>query len=134
MKGNELMDCIRDEMAGASNDYVTMLGELMTVYLQRHPETEIEEGKTLEGAFKHLHSVAAKKQKNRFYAMPPAEIFALLMEYYGQKPGESEYEACMAGAIGQTVPDSPTPAPAPKREAAPEADPFDLDALLAEVD
>lgn len=129
MRGNELMDHVRDEMAAAGDGYVEMLGEMMTVYLQRHPETEIGDGKTLKGAFAHMRSAAQKKQKDRCYAMPPAEAFALLMEYYGIASGAGEYEACMLAVIGQTTPDKPGEIPpAPQKE--PEGDPFDIDALL----
>lgn len=126
MKGTQAMDHVRDEMASAKNDYVSALGEMMTVYLQRNPEAEIAEDKTLAGAFKHLHSAAQKKQKDRFYAMPPAEAFALMMQYYDQTPADGEFEACMLAVIGQTVPD----APAPTRQPDPLDDLLDLDALL----
>ena len=128
MKGTEAMDHVRDEMAAAKNDYISALGELMTAYLRRNPEAEIAGDKTLEGAFKHLHSAAQKKQKDRFYAMPPAEAFALLIQYYNQTPADGEFEACMLVAIGQSAPDAPEPVRTP--EPVPEADLFDLDALL----
>lgn len=129
MKGNELMDCVRDEMAAAKHGYIEMLGEMMTAYLRRHPETEVDEKKTLEGAYKHLHSTAAKKQQSRCYAMPPAEGFGLLMEYYGLPHDKAEYEACMLEMLGQSVLDKPDSTP-PVQAAKPTDDPFDLDGLL----
>ena len=54
MKGTELIDSIRDEMAASKDAYITQMGELMTAYLMRHPETEVAEGKTLKGAFSRL--------------------------------------------------------------------------------
>ena len=130
MRGNQLLDSVRDAMASADDGYVEALGEMMTVYLQRHPETEVEDGKSLKGALGHLRSVAQKKQKDRCYAMPPAEAFALLLEYYGITPGAGEYKACMLALIGQTdtAAHEDMPQPVPQKE--PEGDLFDLDALL----
>lgn len=132
MKGNELMDCVRDEMAAAKHGYIEMLGEMMTAYLRRHPETEVDEKKTLEGAYKQLHSTAAKKQQGRCYAMPPAEGFGLLMEYYGLPHDKAEYEACMLEMLGQSAPDRPDSTPS-VQAAKSDDDPFDLDGLLGGI-
>ena len=129
MKGNELMDRVRDEMAAAKHGYIEMLGEMMTAYLRRHPETEVDGKKTLEGAYRRLHSAAAKKQQDRCYAMPPAEGFGLLMEYYGLPHDRAEYEACMLEMLGRSAPDRSDAAP-PAQAAKPKDDLFDLDGLL----
>lgn len=117
------MDAIRDEMAKGGNDYIEMLGELMTEYLRRHPEhITAPDGKTLKGAFDKMREAAKKKQKGGSYAMPPEEIFRELMEYYGMPGTPEDLAACFMAAIGQSTPDAP---PEPKPE-----DDFDLDALM----
>ena len=126
MKGNELMDHVRDEMAASKHGYIEMLGEMMTAYLRRHPETEIDGKKTLSGALNHLRSAASKKQQDRCYAMPPDEGFRMMLEYYGLTYDKADYIACMLEMLGQDAPDSIDAAPKP----APEDDLFDLDALL----
>lgn len=107
MKGNELIDCIRDEMAAAKNGYIGTLGELMTEYLRLHPEAEASEGKSLQGAYSALRSTALKKQKGGFYAMPPKELFVGLMDYFGFPHAPSDFRACFGALIGQALPDAP---------------------------
>jgi len=130
MKGNELMDAIRDEMARGGlakheNAYVTALGEAMTVFIQRNPETEIAEGKTLKGAYQ----AAMKEARGNGNGLAtPQMVFDSTMKYYGITPKKGELVACLLAMLGQTAPDKPQPAPATK--AAPEDDLFDLDALL----
>lgn len=137
MRGNEATDAIRDEMAKSKNDYIRTLGELMTEYLRIHPEAEIPEKSTLEGAYKALQEQAKKKVKGECYTMPPMEIFNGLMEHYGLKATREDAVSCFMGAIGQNRPDAPTPAPAPAAAPAaqkpapkPADDLFDLDALM----
>lgn len=127
MRGTELLDAIRDEMAASKDDYIAMLGELMTEYLRLHPETELPKDKTLKGTFEHLKSAAKKKAKGGCYAMPPKEIFEGMLEYYGLAPEAGDAGACFAAAIGQTAPD-PVCTPEPVKAA--KEDPFDLDSLL----
>ncbi|MBP3409427.1 MAG: hypothetical protein J6M10_00360 [Clostridia bacterium] len=156
MRGTEAVDLIRDQMAKTKDEYIGMMGEVMTEYLRLHPETEIDKDKTLQGAFDHLKAEAKKKQKGGCYAMPPKEIFAGMMLYYGLTPEDGDAMRCFAAAMGQTAPD-PVDVPvhtAPGKEgqkgrlaaSAPAAptrtrdtkwggrqsaeDPFDLDALL----
>lgn len=128
------MDRIRDEMAGAKNDYTGMLGEMMTEYLRMHPETEIDDERTLNGAYGALYSAARKKQKGGSYAMPPREVFDGLMAYFGIPHADADYRACMAAMIGQAAPDSEAAAIRPvAREAAGGLDDLmDLDALLGD--
>lgn len=132
MKGTTLTDHIRDEMVGAKNDYIRTMGELMTEYLRLHPETEIEEKKTLAGAFSALRSAAQKKQSGGCYAMPPKEVFSGMLEYYGLPHADADYRACMAAMVGQTAPDAPTPTAKPDVPAKMGGmdDLLDLDALL----
>ena len=140
MKGTELMDRIRDEMVAAKNDYVSMMGELMTEYLRIHPETEIDSKKNLQGAFGALRSAAQKKQKGGCYAMPPQEVFDGMMAYFGIPHADADYRACMMALIGQTTADAPAAvmsdrAAARRQESSkPEKtdvdDLFDLDALM----
>ena len=127
MRGTELLDAIRDEMAAAKDDYIQSMGELMTEFLRIRPESEIGEDKTLKGAFEHLKAQAKKKAKGGCYAMPPQEIFFGMLEYYGLTGTAQEAAACFAAQIGQTAPD-PVDIPAPATPAV--DDPFDLDALL----
>ena len=101
MKGTELADHIRDEMAKAGHDYVAMLGELMTEYLRRHPETEIDGKLTLKGAYDALREKARKKAKAGCYAMPPREAFDGMMDYYGLPHSDADFGACMMAIIGQ---------------------------------
>ena len=141
MKGPELMDRIRDEMAAAKNDYIAAMGELMTEYLRLHPECEIDDKKNLSGAFDALREAARKKAKGGCYAMPPQEVVRGMVEYFGLPHADADYRACMAAMIGQRVPDAPAPiAPAPITPAAPAPEPkrttgglddlLDLDALM----
>lgn len=135
MKGPELMDRIRDEMA-AKNDYIASMGELMTEYLRLHPECEIDDKKNLSGAYNALRESARKKAKGGCYAMPPQEVFRGMIEYFGLPHADADYRACMAAMIGQSVPDAPTPiapaapTPEPKRSAGGLDDLLDLDALM----
>jgi hypothetical protein len=133
MKGPELIDRVRDEMAAAKNDYIAMLGEMLTVYLNAHAEAEIDEKKSLKGAFEALRNAARKKQNGGCYAMPPREAFEGMMQYYGLPHADADFANCMAAVIGQKVPDAPDAPDAmpasPKPTPAP-ADEFDLDALL----
>ncbi len=130
MKGTELTDRIRDEMAAAKNDYVSMMGEMMTEYLRIHPETEIDEKKSLKGAYDVLYGIARKKQKGGCYAMPPREVFGEMLGYYGLPHTGADFAACMMAVIGQTAEDGA----AEKNTAIPRKestdDLFDLDALL----
>ena len=125
MKGPELMDRIRDEMAASKDGYIDQLGELMTAYLQRHPEAEIEDGRTLNGAYGHLKEAAGKKQRGGCYAMPRTEAVALMLEYFGQrKPEQGDCMLCCMAMMGE-------PAQEPERPAPRAADgDLDLDALL----
>lgn len=130
MKGPELIDRVRDEMAAAKNDYIAMLGEMLTVYLNAHAEVEIDEKKNLKGAFEALRDAARKKQKGGCYAMPPREAFEGMMQYYGLPHADADFANCMAAVIGQKVPDAPDAMPAPPKPTPAPADEFDLDALL----
>lgn len=103
MKGTELTDRIRDEMAAAKNDYVSMMGELMTEYLRLHPQTEIDDKKNLKGAFDALQAIARKKQKGGCYAMPPREVFGEMLAYYGLAHTDADFAACMMAVIGQSA-------------------------------
>lgn len=107
MKGTELIDRIRDEMAAAKNGYIDMMGEMMTEYLRLHPETEIDDKKNLKGACAALRSTAQKKQKGGCYAMPPREVFAGMMDYFTLPHADADFRACMAAVIGQNISDSP---------------------------
>lgn len=131
MKGTELADHIRDEMAKAGHDYIDMLGELMTEYLRRHPETEIDGKLTLKGAYDALRERAKKKAKAGCYAMPPKEAFDGMMDYYGLPHSDADYGACMMAMIGQRAPDAPAQEPPKPVKAANDlADLLDIDALL----
>lgn len=129
MKGTELMDRIRDEMAAAKNDYISMMGEMLTEYLRLHTETEIDSKCNLSGAFEALKQIAKKKQRSGCYAMPPREVFGEMMIYFGLPHADADYKAVMLAMIGQPAPDIPTPK-APLKQTAPTGDLFDLDALL----
>ena len=104
MKGTELADAIRDEMAKSGNSYIEMMGEMMTEYLRMHPETEIDDRKNLKGAFDALKNAARKKQKGGCYAMPPREVFGGMMEYFALSHADADFRACMAALIGQEIP------------------------------
>lgn len=132
MKGQVLIDRIRDEMAAAKNDYVSMMGELMTAYLRIHPDTEIDGAMKLDGAFNALREAARKKQKGGCYAMPPREVFDRMLEYYKIPHADADYAACMAAVIGQSAPDRPEPmsAAAPEPTEDDLIDLLDIDALL----
>lgn len=132
MKGQVLIDRIRDEMAAAKNDYVSMMGELMTAYLRIHPDTEIDGAMKLVGAFNALREAARKKQKGGCYAMPPREVFDGMLDYYKLPHADADYAACMAAVIGQPAPDRPEPmsAAAPEPTEDDLSDLLDIDALL----
>ena len=126
MKGSELIDRIRGEMAAATDGYTAMMGEMMTEFLRLHPQTEIGEGRTLKGAFDHLKAEAKKKAKGGCYAMPPKEIFDGMMQYYGQTPDAGDMMRCFMAAAGEA-----TPPEKPEEEKLASADDaFDLDLLL----
>lgn len=126
MRGTELMDRIRDEIAAAKNDYIAMMGEMMTEYLREHGEAEVSDKKTLQGAYTALRAQAQKKQKGGCYAMSPQEVFNGMMEYFELPHAHADYAACMLALFGQTAPDR-VQAEAPIK---PAEDIFDLDALL----
>lgn len=147
MKGTELLDKIRDEMAAAKNGYIDMMGELMTEYLRIHPDAEIDEKRTMKGAYDALRDIARKKQKGNCYAMPPQEVFGSMMDYFELPHADADYRSCMLAMLGQTTADAP--AAVMSGEAVPEIreaaarrqevgepekadvdDLFDLDALL----
>ena len=128
MRGTEAMDLIRDQMAKSKDDYVSMMGEVMTEYLRMHPDAEIGEDRTLKGAFDHLKAEAKKKQKGGCYAMPPKEIFDGMMAYYGLTPEDGDGARCFATALGQSTPDPVEPMEPVKP--AKDDDLFDIDALL----
>lgn len=124
MKGTEAIDHIRDEMAAATDGRIEAIGEMMTLVLQAHPETEIAEGKTLKGAFDAMYDRAKKSQKGGFFAFAPGEAFAEVMKYYGLGYGPKEFYAIMCG---EAKPQAIAEVIAPKKAA---PDPFDLDALM----
>ena len=125
MKGTELIDRIRDEMAASKDGYIDQMGDLMTAYLRRHPETEIAKGLTLKGAYERLREAARKKAQNQCYAMPHTEAFTLMLEYFGQpKPEPGECMLCCMAMMGEPVQEPERPAPH-----AVDGD-LDLDALL----
>ena len=128
MKGTELMDRIRDEMAAAKNDHISLLGEMMTEYLRIHPETEIDEKCSLKGAYQAMYE-HARKQNRKEYAYWPREAFDFVLNYFGLPHADADYKAVMLAMIGQPAPDIPTPK-APPKQTAPTGDLFDLDALL----
>lgn len=126
MKGSELIDRIRDEMAAATDGYTAMMGEMMTEFLRLHPQTEIGEDRTLKGAFDHLKAEAKKKAKGGCYAMLPKEIFDGMMQYYGLTPDAGDMMRCFMAATGEA-----TPLEKPEGEKLASADDaFDLDLLL----
>ena len=81
------MDKLRDEMAQKSdNSYVQAVGEHMTAYLLAHPsaaELILAEGKTIEGSLKAARDAASKKQSNGVAVMTDAEVYAVVLKYYG---------------------------------------------------
>lgn len=105
MKGTEAMDHVRDEMAKAKDGYMAYMGELMTAWLRLHPDAELDVKKTLAGAFAALKATAQKKAKSRCYAMPPDEIFAGMMEYYGIATEDGDFGACVQAMYG-TAPEA----------------------------
>lgn len=126
MKGTELIDSIRDEMAASKDAYITQMGEMMTAYLMRHPETEVAEGKTLKGAFSRLEKVAEKKKSGRCYAMPTAEALGLMLKAFGlPEPAPDEWMQCLMAMDGKTQ----APAPAAPAKPAP-GGLLDVDDLL----
>lgn len=102
MKGTELMDRIRDEMAAANDSLVSMIGELLTEYLLIHPEAEIDEKHTLRGAAEEMEKNARKKQKNGRYAYGMREGFDFIMDYFGFTHANADHRACLTAMIGQT--------------------------------
>ena len=124
MKGTEAMDHVRDEMAKAKDGYTAYMGELMTAWLRLHPDAELDGKKTLAGAFVALKETAKKKAKSGCYAMPPDEIFAGMMEYYGIAADDGDFRACVKTMYGE----------APEVRRAPAEKPvslgLDLDELL----
>ena len=89
----QAMDRIRDEMAASKESGVQAVGEMVTAALREHPEyaeaiQAAGRDRTLAGLFKKMYGIAAKKQKDRFYYMPPDEAEALMREWYGIKDGE----------------------------------------------
>lgn len=125
LKGARLMDAVRDEMAANTDGYIDQLGQIMTAWLRRHPQTEIASDRTLRGAFEQIRATARKKAKNGCYAMPYTEVYVGLMEYYGMPVKLDECAACMlemCNAAEEGARESTATAP--------EADALDLDALL----
>lgn len=129
MKGTQAMDHIRDEMAATKEDSISVIGEMMTVYLMRNPEVEIAEDKTLKGAYGAMFDLAKKNRgKSNCYFMQPRMAFDTIMQYFGIKPDQAEFDACMLGMIGQSAPDTHDAAPAQSESDI--DDLLDLDALL----
>lgn len=130
MKGTELMDRIRDEMAAVKDERIAQLGELLTAYLRRHPDTELDEKKKLKGALEHLKKTAEKKKSGNSYVMGPKEVFGLLLEYCGLKEHPGDMGACFWEVCGceNGLYSVELTQPETKTDAVP--DPFDLDALL----
>lgn len=116
-------------MATAKNDYIIMMGEMLTEYLRLHTETEIDSKCNLAGAFEALKQIAKKKQRGGCYAMPPREVFDEMMVYFDLPHADADYKEVMLAMVGQQTPDVPAPKARPK-QAAPAGDLFDLDALL----
>jgi hypothetical protein len=68
------------------NDYVQYIGQYLIEYITEHPghaEAILAEGKTVEGSFKHMESVARKKKKSGMVMLTPEEGFKAVMEYFG---------------------------------------------------
>lgn len=87
---NRAMDKIRDEMAAAKDDYISIIGEMMTEYLQANPsvaEAILTEGKTLAGAYGAMHEEARKNRNGRScVCIPPEKAKEIILGYYGLKP------------------------------------------------
>ena len=126
MKGTEAIDHVRDEMAKSESGYTRMLGELMTAWLRMHPDAEIDEKKTLAGAYAALKETARKKQTDGCYAMANDEAFEGMMEYYGIAPDNGDFNACMAAMYGAQ------PEAQPKAAHKPDTLGLTLDELLGE--
>ena len=100
MKGTEAIDHVRDEMAKAKDGYTAYMGGLMTAWLRLHPDAELDGKKTLAGAFAALKATAKEKAKGGCYAMPPDEIFAGMMEYYGITTDDGDFGTCVQAMYG----------------------------------
>lgn len=93
---NKAMDKIRDEMAQASHEAITEIGEAMTRLLLASPELSdkiLAEGKTCKGAYDAMEQHARRERK---HCIPPRAAAKLIAEYW-----EIPVEAMTRAALEQ---------------------------------
>ena len=143
------VDKVRDEMAaakGANAQAVRAIGEMLTEWLLKHPEDEgkvMQPDKTLDGCYFEMEKYAMAHKTGSSYCMTPDEAYEMIRKYFGiegnggtegtgkgpSTPLRSAQDDIECGArreAARYAAEAQTCA-----EAAPEPDPFDLDALLA---
>ena len=123
------IDKLRDEMAAAKLPAVSAVGEIMTALLQAAPDWAgaiLAKGKTLAGAYAALEKYARDNRNGKdCVSVPPETAQMVICRYYGIKMDErGETTSSDLAALGHLPLKG-------KAGAAPEPDPFDLDALLA---
>ena len=107
------MDKIRDEMAHGSQ-YIKVVGEYLTDYLLKHPEAEDllkAENKSVAGSLETVKNKARAQAVGSVAVLDDQTVFGMVLDYFGIKGG-AQTSAAVAEPEG------------------PEADPFDLDALM----
>ena len=122
------IDKLRDEMAAAKLPAVGAVGEIMTALLQAAPDWAgaiLAKGKTLAGAYAALEKYARDNRNGKdWVSVPPDTAQMLICRYYGIKMDErGETTSSDLAALGHLPLKG-------KAGAAPEPDPFDLDALM----
>lgn len=94
---NRAMDKIRDEMAAKANHPgVQTVGQFMTMLLQNRPETAgqiLQEGKTLEGAFRDVQKYAEGHKTGNYAFVPPDKADEIVRGYYGIGDAKAEPQA-----------------------------------------
>lgn len=120
------MDRIRDEMArSAGNGMVQVIGDHLTAYLQMHPQAQLKEGATIEGAIKKMSAEARKSAKGNAGALDFLTGMRIVYEEFGL---EWSKQACMQAQMS-LYDAAEMPVQTEIKAQAP-ADEFDLDAFL----
>lgn len=122
-----MIDRIRDEMAAnAGDNMVQMIGEHLTAYLQKHPETELKKGASIKGAVNDMMVKAKKHAVNGMAALCFTSGMETVYEHMGLPWDKEE---CMRVQFSLYDAAAPLPASA-KPDPQAHADEFDLDMLM----
>ncbi len=86
MMQEQAIDKIRDEMAGAEDEYVQVVGEYLTGHILEHPQDAaaiLSEGKTIAGSMEKMREYARRHKSGSVGVVTPERGFAIVLEYFG---------------------------------------------------